>query len=74
MISNCPICGKIIKTSEGSLCKACSMANAEQFRVIREFIENNQGSSVFEVSAGTGISSTIILQFLKEGRLQIPSS
>ncbi|MFZ3173192.1 MAG: hypothetical protein WA118_14570 [Carboxydocellales bacterium] len=71
MITNCPICGKIVKTSEGSHCKACIKVKDEQFRIIKEFIENNQGSSVFEVSAGTGLSSTIILQFLNEGRLHI---
>jgi predicted O-methyltransferase YrrM len=71
MITNCPICGKIVKTSEGSHCKACSKVKDEQFRIIKEFLENNQGSSVFEVSAGTGISSTMILLFLKEGRLHI---
>lgn len=74
MIDNCSICGKVVQNSEGSICKACIKAQNEQFQIIREFIENNQGSSVFKVSAGTGLSSTIILQFLKEGRLKIPNS
>ena len=71
MIANCPICGKIVRTSEGSYCKACIKVKEEQLRIIKEFLENNQGSSVFEVSEGTGISSTMILLFLKEGRLHI---
>jgi predicted O-methyltransferase YrrM len=71
MIANCPICGKIVRTSEGSHCKDCRKIKDEQFRIIKEFLANNQGSSVFEISEGTGISSTMILLFLKEGRLHI---
>ena len=69
-MSNCQKCGQVILT-EGIYCSTCNLEIERQFKVVRDFIRNHQGVSLLEVTSKTGISTPVVLQMIKEGRLQI---
>ncbi|SDJ91820.1 hypothetical protein [Natronincola ferrireducens] len=72
-LRNCAKCGKMIKyTGEGEvLCGKCITLEGDPYRRIREYVYNHQGATIQETSEATGVSSTLILKYLKEGRLSL---
>jgi len=42
----------------------------EQYAIVRKYVRDHPGATVFEVAEETGVEEEIILQFLRDGRLQ----
>jgi rRNA maturation endonuclease Nob1 len=71
-VRNCRRCGKIFNYISGAmLCQRCRQLEEEDFKRIKEYLYQNPGSSLSQVSTELDISVERIKRFLKEGRLEI---
>ncbi|NPV90277.1 MAG: hypothetical protein HPY50_05860 [Firmicutes bacterium] len=66
---NCPECGRMFRYTNSLLCNACQRAEDSEFQKVREFIRENPGSDVLQVSEATGVRLEKIMRFLREGRI-----
>lgn len=70
-IINCPECGRLFAADGGRrVCRKCLEREDSDYAIVRRYIREHPGASVFEVSEETGVEEEKILQFLKDGRLQ----
>lgn len=72
-LKNCPRCGKLFAYSCSSICNNCLNAEEEEFKLVKEYIYDNPGAIIPEVSDATGVSVDKIMRFLREERLEISS-
>ncbi|QXM05162.1 TIGR03826 family flagellar region protein [Crassaminicella indica] len=71
-IRNCKECGRLFQyTGISKICPRCQKKDEEDFKVVREYIYENEGATLTEVSEETGVDEDKILRFLREGRLEI---
>lgn len=71
-VRNCRKCGRLYDNVGGPyrhLCPKCVKAMEELFYVVRDFIEENPGSSIPEVSRECGVSPQQIEAWVREERL-----
>jgi len=55
------------------MCEACKIGEEEGFSAIKEYIEENEESTLGEISKATGVSVKKILGYVREGRLMATS-
>jgi len=70
-IRNCSRCGRIYVYDGFNICLDCRKADEEDFQKVKKFLEENPNANVMMVSEGTGVETKKIIQFLKEGRLEL---
>lgn len=71
-VRNCKRCGKIYNYIGGiPLCHACREADEQDFKRVKEYLYENPGATLSEVSTVLEISVEKIKAYLKEGRLEI---
>ena len=71
-VRNCRKCGKIFTYMGGSpICPACKQADEGDFKRIKEYLYDNPGAGLNQVSVELDISVEKIKRFLKDGRLEI---
>jgi len=71
-VRNCRKCGRIFNYLGGPpICPACKQQEEEIFKKIKEYLYDNPGASVTQVSKDLDVSIELIKRFLKEGRLEI---
>lgn len=70
-LRNCAECGRLFAYIQGRpVCSRCMEQEEEKYMVVRRYIRDHPGATVFVVADETGIEEELILQFLREGRLQ----
>jgi len=72
-LRNCIRCGKVFAYTYNPVCNKCLEQEEEEFKRVKEYIYENPGSTVFEVSDATEISVEKIMKFLREERLELSS-
>jgi len=50
-------------------CDACRNNEEEKFQILKDYIDENKGSMLGEISKETGVSVKRILGYIREGRL-----
>lgn len=71
-IRNCKRCGRIYTYIGGPpICPTCIEQDEADFRRVKEYLYNNPGASMSEVSEVLEVSVEKITRFLKDGRLEI---
>lgn len=71
-VRNCRKCGKIYNYIGGApICAQCKELEEEDFKRVKEYLYENPGSSITQVSTELEISIELIRRFLKDGRLEI---
>lgn len=72
-IINCKGCGKIFNAtiSGNKLCPACRDLDVNNFKKVKEYLYQNKGASIPEVSDATGVSAKDIMRYLREDRLEV---
>ncbi len=70
-IKNCSRCGKIYAYDGFNICMQCRRKDEDDFKIIKEYIDENPGATISEVSEETEIDSKKIIEFLRQGRLEI---
>lgn len=69
-IVNCRKCGKLMqRTSSKRICPQCEKELEEKFKEVREYIRDNPGVSIMEVSREKDVSVEQIKQWVREERL-----
>ena len=53
------------------LCPKCRQIEEQAFEAVRDYLRENVGASLADVSEATGIATKTILRFLREGRLEV---
>lgn len=72
-IRNCPRCGRIFNYIGRPICGQCLQDEEEEFKKVKEYIYEYPGSTISEVSQGTGVTVEKIMRFLRDERLEISS-
>ncbi len=70
-IRNCPRCGKVFNYIARPICGRCMQDEEEEFKKVKEYIDEYPGANMPEVSDATGISVDKIMRFLRDERLEI---
>ncbi len=72
-IKNCPRCGRIFTFIARPICNKCLEAEENEFKTVKEYVYDNPGATISEVSQETEVSVERIMRFLREERLEIKS-
>ncbi|HZJ82169.1 MAG TPA: MerR family transcriptional regulator [Clostridia bacterium] len=73
-IRNCKRCNGIFQYRGSKYCPTCMQEFDDLFIKVRDYIYDNPKANIMEVSGETGVEEDIILQFLKDGRLELESA
>ncbi|MDO4188260.1 MAG: flagellar protein [Lachnospiraceae bacterium] len=69
-VKNCRKCGKIYNYIGGlPICPTCREAADKQFNEVKEFVRENKGASIKQVSEKCGVDEAQIRQWVREERL-----
>ena len=70
-VRSCPGCGKLFNYLGPTTpaCPACMAAREEKFQVCKEYIRDNPGANIQQVSDATEVSVKMIKQWVREERL-----
>lgn len=68
----CHGCKKMFQYIAGpTLCPRCRQKEEEMFQIVKDYLRENPGANMYEVSQATSVSAALIEKFLREGRLQV---
>lgn len=70
-IKSCLKCERAFAYDGVDLCPKCRYDDDEDFRTVKEYLYDNPGADIKEVSEETEVSTKKILQYLKEERITI---
>ena len=70
-LRNCSKCGRVFSYNGVPICSRCSNNDEEDFKKVKEFLYENPGATVRDVSEETGVSDKQIFKYLREGRIEI---
>jgi len=70
-VRKCKQCNRLFQYHGSKYCPSCLIEIDKIFMVIREYIYENPNSTIIEVSENTGVDGDIILEFLREGKLEL---
>ncbi|MEE3467601.1 MAG: hypothetical protein VZQ83_04105 [Eubacterium sp.] len=56
------------------VCEHCGHEEMDDYGKVRAFLEKRGPSNAFEISEGTGLSRTTVINLLKDGRLEVAKS
>lgn len=69
-LKNCARCGRLFAGAGRNVCRKCQQTEDDEYSIVRKYVRDYPGASVFEVSEATGVEEDKILNFLRDGRLQ----
>lgn len=74
-IQNCPRCNKIFVKNLREVCQDCFKIVEEDFQAVYQFVRKreNRQASMIEVEEETGVKKSLIVKFIKQGRLHLYS-
>ncbi|KMJ59003.1 membrane protein [Bacillus sp. LL01] len=73
-LDNCPNCGQIyVKNAFREVCEACYKEEETQYQKVYKYIRQreNRMARLDQVVEGTGVSESLILKFIRKGRIQL---
>ena len=70
-IRNCTRCGKIYQYDGFKICPTCRREDEEDFLKVREYLYDYPGANLQEVHEATGVATSKIIEFLRQGRLEV---
>lgn len=69
-IRNCKRCGKVFQYTGKSICAECILKDDEDYKIIRDYIQEHHNATPLEISERTKVELKTITRFLREGRLE----
>lgn len=70
-VANCPRCGKVYAKGLRDVCPACIREIDEEYTRCAEFLRENKGASIQEVSDEADVTINQITKFIREGRISL---
>lgn len=73
-VKECSKCKSLMRYAFGEIfvCDFCGETEYTEFGKVRDFLELNGPKTATEISDGTGVPLSVINDFLREGRIEIP--
>ena len=68
-IRNCKRCNRLFQYNGIKYCPKCVLELDEMFIKVRDYLYENKNANIAEVSEATGVEEKVILEFLRDGRL-----
>ncbi len=69
-LKNCSQCGSLFTYAGRNICNKCLEKEEAEYKIVRRYVRDHPGASIFEVSEETDIEEEKILQFIRDGRLK----
>lgn len=70
-LKNCKRCGRLFVYTGNPLCSYCLEEDEKIYKKVREYIEQHPRCTVMEVSEALDVPVEKIIQFLREGKLEL---
>lgn len=70
-IDNCPRCGKVFAKGFSEVCPACTKEIDKQYELCADYLRQNKGASITQLSEETEVSIRQITRFIREGRISL---
>lgn len=70
-IANCSRCGKVFARAFRDICQNCNAEIEKEYATCAEYLRENRGSTITELSDATGVTVKQITKFVKEGRISM---
>lgn len=70
-LRNCKKCGRAFAYSGSEICSRCANDDVEDFKKVKDYLYDNPGATIVEVSEETGVEEKKILRYLRESKLEI---
>ncbi|MCR2806740.1 TIGR03826 family flagellar region protein [Paenibacillus soyae] len=70
-VDNCPRCGKIFAKNFRDVCPACMKDIDREYQLCADYLRENKGAIIHELSDATGVAIRQITKFIREGRISI---
>ncbi|MBI3038162.1 hypothetical protein HYY75_03795 [bacterium] len=68
--STCKKCNRLITKTFRSICDECIQKEEKNYTLVRDYLIDNPGASVYDVCEGTGVDERDIELLIKSGRLE----
>lgn len=69
---NCSTCNRpYLKTGAGDQCPNCLREEQKNFEKVVEYLREKPRASLFEICEETGVSESLVLKFIRLGKLQL---
>lgn len=69
-IVNCVRCKQAFAMTKEPICPECIAKEEQEFELVKEYLDDNRGATMEDISEATGVSIKRIQKFLKDGRLE----
>jgi len=73
-LRNCTKCGRVFAYNGSEICSRCAGNDAEDFKKVKDYLYENPGATIVEVSEETGVDEKKILRYLRESKIEIIES
>lgn len=73
-LDNCPRCGRLFVKNLMGLCQVCIKELEHEYEICVNYLRENKGTNIQELSDATGISIKEITRFIREGRISIANA
>ncbi|MFP5450323.1 MAG: hypothetical protein ACLGG9_01095 [Thermoleophilia bacterium] len=70
-VQRCTECGGLFANMPRGVCAGCLDQRERDFRVVRDWLRDNRGAGIPEVTEATGVDEGVIVHFIREGRIEI---
>lgn len=70
-IRNCRRCGMMFESMGQNICSQCYEKDEADFKRVKDFLDDNRGSTIMEISKACEISTEKIKTYMREGRIEI---
>ncbi|MFC3747558.1 TIGR03826 family flagellar region protein [Paenibacillus sp. GCM10012306] len=73
-LDNCPRCGRLYVKNLMELCQPCIKELEHHYEICVNYLRENRGTNIQELSDATEISIKEITRFIREGRISIANA
>jgi len=70
-LRNCTKCSRVFAYNGSEICSRCSSSDMEDFKKVKDYLYDNPGATIVEVSDQTGVNEKKILRYLRESKIEI---
>lgn len=70
-LKNCTKCGRIFSYAGSQICSRCSTNDEDDYKKVKDYLYDHPGSTISEVSEGTGVTEKQILRYLRENKIEV---
>ncbi|MGW7159322.1 TIGR03826 family flagellar region protein [Paenibacillus taichungensis] len=73
-LGNCPRCGRLYALNFRDVCSNCIKEIEQEYQTCVDYLRENKGTNIQELSDATEISIKQITRFIREGRISIENA